>query len=120
MLAAAEELKFEQAAALRDQISKLKKIKDEAEKIGLPRTVKRSEVEKPGTRGGSSPAQKPGMPAPALARARAERADSLSATQARPWSPPRVRLARSAASRAPASRGSALRPWAEGRWGSAP
>ncbi len=62
MLAAAEELKFEQAAALRDQISKLKKIKAESEKIGLPRTVKRSEVEKPGTRGGSSPAQKPGMP----------------------------------------------------------
>jgi excinuclease ABC subunit B len=65
MLAAAERLEFEKAAALRDSVNKLKRMKAEAESRGESGVkVKKSQVESDGkgSRRGGPPKGKPGLP----------------------------------------------------------
>jgi excinuclease ABC subunit B len=65
MLAAAERLEFEKAAALRDSVNKLKRMKAEAESRGESGVkVKKSQVEGDGkgSRRGGPPKGKPGLP----------------------------------------------------------
>ncbi|MCC6677184.1 MAG: excinuclease ABC subunit UvrB [Phycisphaerales bacterium] len=60
MMEAAEALEFEKAAILRDQVNKLKKLKDEAARTGGNTKVRRSAIEPGQSRGGRK--GKPGAP----------------------------------------------------------
>jgi excinuclease ABC subunit B len=62
MLAAAEEMQFERAAMIRDQVLKLRRRREEAHKSGGSTKVRRSEVEGSGQRGKRRPDVKAGMP----------------------------------------------------------
>jgi excinuclease ABC subunit B len=66
MLRHAESLEFEKAAAVRDEISKLKRIADDSKRSGLePSKVRRSELSRGGKgkgESGDAPALRPGMP----------------------------------------------------------
>ena len=62
MLAAAEEMQFERAAMIRDQVLKLRRRREEAHKSGGSTKVRRSEVEGSGHRGKRRPDAKAGMP----------------------------------------------------------
>lgn len=63
MLEAAEALEFEKAAGLRDQVTKLKRMRDDAARVGVPEAkVKRSEGARSKGREGEKPKGAPGMP----------------------------------------------------------
>jgi excinuclease ABC subunit B len=62
MLAAAEEMQFERAAMIRDQVLKLRRRREESHKTGGSTKVRRSEVESSGQRGKRRPDAKAGMP----------------------------------------------------------
>jgi excinuclease ABC subunit B len=62
MLAAANDMAFERAAMIRDQVLKLRRKREEISKHGGSTMVRRSDVENSGHRGKKRPEAKAGMP----------------------------------------------------------